>query len=213
MHGTLATKAGRLILDLVKHPMMVGGYLSSNVSKKAPIDLQLPWISFAAIGFLNNWLKESMEIFEWGAGGSTLFFASRTKNVLSIESDVTWYKDVRQALATSGYNNVDLRLLPLSNEADVFDRSAYLRAIKEKKWDLVMVDGVLGYGSGGDFGSYRRRCFQLAEEHILSGGIIVVDDIWMFPELLRHAKAHAYQEFQSVGPCRIGVTSTGVFFY
>lgn len=214
MEGTTMTKAVRLVGDLVGHPTMIPRYVSANLIKKSPIQMRLPWISFAAIDFLSKWLQESMNVFEWGAGGSTLFFASRVNRVVSIENDLNWYNQVHESLCTSLCSNVDLRLLPVSDgDIEQFKGTKYLFAVKESKWDVILIDGVLGYGSGGQFGSYRQACYRLAEECVLPGGIIVVDDIWMFPELSKINKANAYEEFKSVGPCRPGVTSTGVFFY
>ena len=44
-------------------------------------------------------------------------------------------------------------------------------------------------------------------------GIVVVDDSWRYPGLRRNHRAKELKIFQSVGPCRPGVTSTDVFFY
>jgi hypothetical protein len=43
--------------------------------------------------------------------------------------------------------------------------------------------------------------------------MIVVDDSWRYPELRAKNRAKRFSVFQSVGPCRPGVTSTDVFFY
>ena len=205
MDGTLVTKAFRLMGHFVEHPTMLSRYLSTNFFGRTPIELRLPWIAFTAIDFLNNWIQSSMSVFEWGAGGSTLFFASRTRNVVSVEHEVNWYNHVHEALCAHGCTNVDLRLLPFATcDVEQFNSSEYLLAVQEEKWDVIMIDGILGYGSGGNYGSYRQICFCLAEKYVLPGGIIVVDDIWMFPELRNINKASAYESFKSVGPCRPG---------
>src|SRR5437762_813163 len=168
MQGTTLTKAVRLISNFVGHPTMISRYFSGNLISRSPIQMRLPWISFAAIDFLSEWLQKSMDVFEWGAGGSTLFFASRVNCVVSIENDLNWYNQVHQSLRTSLCSNVDLRLLPVSNgDIEQFKSAKYLFAVTEKKWDVIMIDGVLGYGSGGQYGSYREACFRLAEEHVL----------------------------------------------
>ena len=59
----------------------------------------------------------------------------------------------------------------------------------------------------------RPRCFALAETRIKTGGIIIVDDSWRYPELRAHNHASSWREFRSTGPCRPGVTSTDIFFY
>lgn len=48
------------------------------------------------ISFLDDKLG-GLFVFEWGAGGSTLWFAQRARRVISIEHDLEWYlKVVRQ---------------------------------------------------------------------------------------------------------------------
>ena len=75
------------------------------------------------------------------------------------------------------------------------------------RFDIVVVDG------SEEWTQVRPVCFQYAENFVRKGGIIVVDDSWRYPVLRRENKAKRYQVFQSVGPCRPGVTSTDIFFY
>ena len=48
-------------------------------SNKSPLIDKRPWISFGAILFLEKILKKDMQVYEYGSGGSTLFFAQRVK--------------------------------------------------------------------------------------------------------------------------------------
>ena len=61
----------------------------------------------------------------------------------------------------------------------------------------------------------QRRCLVMPPwvYHIKPGGIIVVDDSWRYPKLRQENRAQKHRIFQSVGPCRPGVTSTDIFFY
>ena len=43
--------------------------------------------------------------------------------------------------------------------------------------------------------------------------IILVDYFWRYEELLGSNRAKNVNVFESVGPCRFGVTSTAMFFY
>ena len=49
-----------------------------------------PWITFPAMRWLTSYLRPSMSVFEWGSGGSTLFFAQRVARVVSVEYDTAW---------------------------------------------------------------------------------------------------------------------------
>jgi subfamily B ATP-binding cassette protein MsbA len=59
----------------------------------------------------------------------------------------------------------------------------------------------------------RITCFRQAEPLMQPGSIILVDDFWRYEELLISNSAQSVKVFESVGPCRIGVTSTAMFFY
>jgi hypothetical protein len=54
---------------------------------------------------------------------------------------------------------------------------------------------------------------QHAEPVMQPGSTVLVDDFWRYKEMLISNSAQSVQVFESVGPCRIGVTSTAMFFY
>src|SRR5215510_13313424 len=92
MHGTIPTKIGRIIGNLVLHPQYIPRCLTHNLlNGKTPLDLELPWFSYSAIDFLETFLKAEMNVFEYGSGGSTLFFSQRAAKVYSVEDNVKWY--------------------------------------------------------------------------------------------------------------------------
>ena len=77
----------------------------------------------------------------------------------------------------------------------------------DDRFDIIVVDG------SEEWNLIRPICFEKAEKHVKKGGVIVVDDSWRYPELRERNQAKDFQVFQSVGPCRPGVTSTDIFFY
>jgi hypothetical protein len=89
----------------------------------------------------------------------------------------------------------------------------YFRALTGHTYDIVVVDGFCGYTTGR-YGALRPHAFELALQAVRRpGGMIVVDDYWMYPELTARAPGARVQIFESTGPCRYGVTSTAVFQY
>jgi spermidine synthase len=104
--------------------------------------------------------------------------------------------------------NVTLKLCPFDFKNPVgFERSDYLHAMPEEKFDVIVVDG------SEEWTQVRPICFEKAEERVNEGGIIVVDDSWRYPTLRKKNRARDLKVFESVGPCRPGVTSTDIFFY
>jgi precorrin-6B methylase 2 len=209
MKGSIPVKIGRLVADLARHPHYLPRTFRHNIINGAmPLDLQLPWFSYAAIDFLEDKLKPEMEVCEYGSGGSTLFFAKRTKGVVSIEDNPRWFEMVRERVNKLELNNVELKLCPFDFKNPVgFEKSDYLHALPKKKFDIIVIDGT------EEWHQVRPICFEHAEKFIKPGGMIVVDDSWRYPSLRNHHHARSHKIFQSVGPCRPGVTSTDVFFY
>jgi precorrin-6B methylase 2 len=209
MHGTVPQKVGRVITDLLLHPQYIPRCLNHNVIKgKTPLELEVPWFSYAAIDFLDEFLRPNMTVCEYGSGGSTIFFSSRTKSVFSIEDNQKWYELVSNRLRQKGISNVTLTLCPFDFKNPTgFEQSAYLHAMPDEKFDVIVVDG------SEEWTQVRPVCFAKAEKQIKAGGIIVVDDSWRYQNLRDHHHARDMKIFQSVGPCRPGVTSTDIFFY
>lgn len=54
-----------------------------------------PWLSYPVTRWLKNHLHADMRVFEYGAGTSTLFFASRVKELISVEHDADWFHQLK----------------------------------------------------------------------------------------------------------------------
>ena len=209
MHGTVSQKIGRVIGNLITHPQYISRCFTHNViNGKTPLDLEIPWFSYAAIDFLKGFLRPDMNVFEYGSGGSTLFFARRAKRVISVEDNPQWFDWVSRRLREKGLENATLKLCEFNFKNPVgFENSAYLHGMPDEKFDVIIVDG------SEEWTQVRPLCFELAEGRVKEGGIIVVDDSWRYPALRQKHHARDLRIFQSVGPCRPGVTSTDIFFY
>jgi len=209
MTGTVPTKVARLGMHLLTHPQYLRRYMQESLlTHKTPLDMEQPWFSFDAIEFLDQYLKPHMIVAEYGSGGSTIFFARRTAFVYAIEDNREWYDRVCRRLNEKWIANVKVTLCPFDFKDPVgFEKSDYMHALPDAPLDVIVVDGT------EEWDYVRPTCFRHAEKVIKPGGIIVVDDSWRYPELHRKHHAKRVQSFQSVGPCRPGVTSTDIFFY
>jgi predicted O-methyltransferase YrrM len=104
--------------------------------------------------------------------------------------------------------NVVVKLCPYDFKNPVeFEKSEYFNSMPDLSFEVLVVDG------SEEWTQVRPACFAKAEQHVKPGGIIVVDDSWRYPGLRQNNRAKEHRVFQSVGPCRPGVTSTDVFFY
>jgi hypothetical protein len=209
MNLTNSQRVAKLAAHLLQHPGNVPRYVAHNlITRKPPVELELPWFSYGAIDFLKEYLRLEMRVFEFGSGGSTLFFAQCSRSVTAVEDNAHWCEIVATKLAARGIKNVDLRHVPVTFTTEkAFTKSDYLQMVRQSVFDVIVVDGTEWTTN------VRPICFQAAEERIRPGGIIVVDDSWRYRELRQVNRAGRVELFESVGPARFGVTSTDVYFY
>lgn len=202
-------RVSKLTGDLLAKPANLPRYITQNLwQRRSPIDLELPWFSYGAIDFIARFLQPTMRVFEFGSGGSTLYFARRCAQVESVEDDPAWAARVRERVAQLGLTNVRITECPFDfARAEGFEDSKYLAQVRKSTHDVIIVDGA-----DNDY-TIRPRCFHAAETQINPGGIIVVDDSWRYQVLRAQHRAHRLEVFESVGPARFGVTSTDVYFY
>jgi predicted O-methyltransferase YrrM len=210
MHGSNLQRTGRLLAYLLPRPRMAWRWIRTGpLTAKTPLDLEVPWFSWAAIDHLERSVRAESAVFEFGSGGSTLFLAQRAAKVVSVEHDAEWAGVVAQRLRQRGLGHADLRLASLeSTTGGAFDRSEYLCSLPEEpRFDLIVVDGW------DNDGRLRPICFRRAERAIRPGGMIVLDDAWRYPEVVETSRAHQRLSFRGTGPCRPGVTQTDLYLY
>jgi predicted O-methyltransferase YrrM len=209
MKGSTIRKIGRLAWHLGTQPAYFPRYVRHNIiSNKSALELEVPWFSYAAIDFLDSFLRSTMKVCEYGSGGSTLFFARRASRVLSIEDNPQWGEAVSKKLVEKGIRNVELKLCPFDfGDPTGFLCSDYLHAIPDEHFDIIVIDGT------EEWIQVRPIHFQFAEKRMKPGGAIVVDDSWRYENIRKGHHAKHYQTFKSVGPNRPGVTSTDIYFY
>jgi predicted O-methyltransferase YrrM len=122
------------------------------------MDLEIPWITPEAVHSLFLFVKPYHTVLEFGAGGSTLFFAKRAKEVLSFETLPLWYNKMAEKLGSFS-TNVELHLVSTIEEC--------IKTIGPKKFDVILVDIC-------DISRYDLA--KMAIGMVNPGGIIVVDN-------------------------------------
>jgi predicted O-methyltransferase YrrM len=145
------------------------------------IALDLPWWTYSAIEeteqFLLGERNEEARVFEFGAGASTLWLASRAGEVHSVEHDMPFAEILRPRI--KDYENVDLRCVPATprhaESTAVSERKGhedldfgdYVRTIDEVggMFDLIVIDGRA-----------RTACLEAALPHLGDGGIVLFDN-------------------------------------
>ena len=122
----------------------------------------LPWYTYPAIDFLKSRSFTGRTVLEFGAGQSTLWWATRADRVVSMEGDARWYERIRHEMPA----NVELRLIPTgSSEECVAAVRAALAEIGVARYDVIVIDGL-----------YRRELVPTSLEHLTDDGVIICDN-------------------------------------
>jgi len=206
MRGSALTKIVRLAKHIAFGPVGVGRYIRYRTSQ--PLEIGLPWFSWPAIDFLDGFVQPGTEVFEYGGGGSTVFFAEHGATVTVMEDQAVWCDRIVEALKVRGLA-ADVRSLPVNPaRVDLFAASGYVNGL-DKPYKVIVVDGIETTPAP----LLRPICFAHAESLVERGGIIVVDDAWRYDGAFTSNRARARREFEGVGPGRNGVTRTDIYYY
>lgn len=147
-------------------------YLAERTSLqvRARVRGREPWITAQARELLDQLLRPTDVVLEFGAGSTTPWFATRVASVFSVEGVERWHDELREQLRRDRITNVELRLVSaarLGYETPEH-RSAYAGAFPElaaSSLDLVFVDG-----------EYRDACALRALDLLRPGGLLVLDN-------------------------------------
>ena len=211
MDTTLGQKAAALARALVTSPRDLPGWLAQLPAwGRSPADLELPWWSYGAIRAFAAFLQPAHRVFEYGSGGSSFFTARRAATVLAVENDPVWQGLVTGFARERGLANLACELHPLADDSlATFRASSFSQRILADTWDVVIIDCLCGF-QASRYGVIRPAAFADALPRVNPGGLIVLDDSWMYPELLVPRPGWDIRDFVGTGPCRYGVTSTAL---
>jgi hypothetical protein len=183
-----------------------------------------PWISFDAVEYLNTQLLKGRRVFEYGSGGSTLYWLARGAECVSVEHDAGWYEKLSERLATTP--GIEYRLVlptPLADggvSGGVDDPASYLSSnefyqgcsfrsyvsqiddFPPGHFDLVMVDGRA-----------RPSCIRHAMSRVRAGGMLVVDnsDRPTYSRALKELEGYSRMSFRGAVPQVVGWGQTDIF--
>lgn len=147
-----------------------------------------PWLSFEATTFLEKWLSKDCIVFEYGSGASTLYFARRVGQIISLEHHAGWYAQIKETLLRDyvlncAYTLVEPVPVPELANAEYSNPEYYCSRKKAYRgfsfrdyvlkiedypddyFDLVVVDGRA-----------RLSCVYQARTKVKPGGLLLLDD-------------------------------------
>lgn len=161
-------------------------WLIYNSPNRSGIRDHFVWFNFPAEEYLRKILSPDQVLFEYGSGGSTLYFASQVNHVTAVEHHPQWYINVKEELDRAGAKNIDYFLEKASkpenadelrrygNESQITNEYSgqsfkeYVTKINEfddGHFDIIVIDGRA-----------RVACLKKSMSKIKIGGYIIVDN-------------------------------------
>lgn len=173
--------------NLIKNPnsyLHLTGWMQSLKERK-PMDHNgnpIPWMSFSAVKFLEERLTPDLNLFEFGSGYSTRFYAERVKAVTSLEYDEKWFDIIKSQVPS----NVKI----VFQEKDV--DGDYCRVVRTtgEIFDVVIVDG-----------RDRVNCVKQAMDCLSPKGVVLLDDSQRerYQEAISFAKERGFKALNLEG--------------
>jgi len=175
--------------------------------------LSVPWIPYLAKQFLDYHLTYDMQVFEWGSGGSTLYFADKCCHVVSVEHDSGWFEhdsgwfgevelSSRKALRLLVPPEPGALTMPHSKSDPEAYYSECMGDVNFRKYagsiddygmfDLVFVDGRA-----------RPSCLLHGHKHVKPGGFLLLDNsdrAYYLQETLQYFEGWESVVFHGYGP-------------
>lgn len=150
---------------------------------------ELPWLNFPAVDFLTKQKINSSNVFEFGGGGSTLFFCKNGAQVITVEDHAEWFKILTKTISEKGYSTWNGLFIPSEpfsgtenhrspeNPSDFMSAAPGLGHLSFEKYarsidsyptghfDIILVDGRA-----------RPSCIQQAIPRLKINGFLVIDN-------------------------------------
>lgn len=119
-----------------------------------------PWFVFKAIDYLDKNITENSVIFEWGSGRSSIWFASKSKYVYSVEHNKDWFMKIQQIAKSL---NLNLQIQNIT-EGELYENS--IDKFPNSSFDFIIVDGIR-----------RSECTIKAIKKLKPGGHLIIDNV------------------------------------
>ena len=155
---------------------------------------EIPWYTYPAIEYLSHIDVSDMNVFEFGSGNSTIWWASQAKSVVSIEDDPVWYERVNRVLKKDEQPTLRYELRA--------DKCSYVESL-QNTFDIVIIDG-----------KHRPEC---VEKYLGLGGggvLLVFDNSDWYPQSLEKIRCQLKWieiDFHGFGPINNYTWSTTLF--
>lgn len=182
---------------LVSNYVKRGWFKSRAIAESIDnIEQPLPWFTYSAISFLGNLDLQKKNVLELGSGNSTLWFAKKSENVCSIESNFEYYSFLVERIPN------EVTLLLAENLSTLKELPSYIEDA-----DIVVIDST-----------HRVHDAEILFQHLIANGskkleMIIFDNSERYPSLIKSLseKLNLIQiDFIGLGPINDYEWSTSI---
>lgn len=158
----------------------------------------IPWLTYSSIHFISQKLNlRPMNVFEYGSGNSTLWFASRVKKITSIENDKDFYTTMLAKMGSIPNISYELKTLKDNYSSKILEY--------DNEFDILIIDG-----------RERIQCTKNGLKALKKDGIIIFDnsDRTKYQEAYAFIEKNQFKklEFKGVGPIGHGEWITTIYY-
>lgn len=164
---------------------------SSSINERGE---PIPWYTYPAIEFLNQFDFSDKKVFEFGSGNSSLYWSEKCLSLISIEHDQAWFNKIKNNIRSNQ------RLFLRKNKDE------YVQSINEfeSEFDIIIIDGV-----------YRQNCAKEVKKKLnRESGIVILDNSDWYAEtakFLRDSMDMIQVDFHGFGPINNYTWTTSLF--
>lgn len=144
---------------------------------RSALQLGEPWIVPEALVHLKRIVQPDWTVFEWGSGGSTVFWSKYCKLVISIEHDANWLTRTTELLTKHGCK-ANWMIHHVPGVPDATGQMHHLTSFRNyadsilsfgrlEPYDLIYVDGEA---------SCRGWCLDHSLSRVKQGGYLLLDN-------------------------------------
>lgn len=115
------------------------------------------------IDMIISYLKPTHKMFEWGCGGSALYFSKYVNLYRSVEHNIQWYEKIRPLI------NNNTELYHVDNQEEYTNYINHISNFADI-YDAILIDG-----------RERVRCAIKAKKYLTTTGVLFVHDFFNRP--------------------------------
>lgn len=157
----------------------------------------IPWVTYSFIDFIKDRLQSEHQVFEFGAGNSTFFYAKKAAKVISVEHDQAWFDKI------SGQRPANSEIIFCEVETD--GKYARMPVSLNEKFHVIIVDG-----------RDRVNCCKQAISALTDDGVVILDDSEreFYNPGIEFLKAQGFKQiaFSGISPGLFYRKTTSVFY-